>query len=251
MESCGKCKLEWNGRDEMCPCSGICNSGFHLKCAGINTSTYNQLMKSKQLRWFCTACSEITIFAVLQKLEELTGHMVKMYESFSVLNDFMKVTIDAQRLSAQSLQMQIPVNTSINLQHNKPQHINATPDVIGIGAEITSLQSVDVPDNDVLYVSRLNPHTEEAALVDYVKSKLDNLHVVDCHLLLPKGRDKNKLTFISFKLTLDRNSASQVLSPSFWPKGVLVRRFVRKAGGPKNGGGIFLPQVGIDDHVQT
>lgn len=244
--SCGKCKLEWNGRDEMCPCSGVCKSTFHLRCAGINTTTYNQLMKSKQLRWFCTACSEITIVAVFQKLDELTCNMVKIFESFSVMNDFMKASIDAQRLSAQSLQLQVPANSSTNLQH---KNNNSTPVVIGIGAATTSLQSVNVPDNDVLYVSRLSPHTEEAALIDYLKSKLDNLDVVDCRLLLPKGRVKTDLTFISFKLTLDRSLSSQVLSPIFWPKGVLVRRFVRKTVGSKNGDGVILPRVVNDDHV--
>lgn len=70
-----------------------------------------------------------------------------------------------------------------------------------------------------LYVSPFNPATEPSDIIKHLK-EFDGLqHIasdIDCIKLLKRKQNKNRLTFVSFKLTVARQHFEQLSDPAVW-----------------------------------
>ena len=56
MDKCTKCKVKWNKNQKWIECE-YCNSGFHIKCAGITAQKFTLLSGCDQSHWFCSTCN--------------------------------------------------------------------------------------------------------------------------------------------------------------------------------------------------
>lgn len=76
-----------------------------------------------------------------------------------------------------------------------------------------------------LYLSRIQPDVATEAVSAMVKANLeteDNPIVVK---LVPKGKDISTLSFVSFKIGIDKGLKAKALDPASWPEGIMFREF--------------------------
>ena len=83
-----------------------------------------------------------------------------------------------------------------------------------------------VADKFWLYLSGLNPLVTDGDVQKIVSRCLGLPGPVDLVRLVPKGKDVNGMSFVSFKIGLDPNTKAKALDPSSWPVGLLFREFI-------------------------
>ena len=71
-----------------------------------------------------------------------------------------------------------------------------------------------------IFVTRLGPDTKPEDVERYLHDNLSHDRTLSC-VNLPTKFD----TCSSFRVSIDSDAISEILSPSFWPCGVLIRRF--------------------------
>lgn len=91
------------------------------------------------------------------------------------------------------------------------------------------------PTSDVtmksFYVTPFDIEQTEEDVIEYLRETMnvDN-STLNCVKLVPRNRNVNELTFVSFKLSVSEDLVSVISDPFYWPEGVEVREFQ-----PKNG----------------
>lgn len=104
--------------------------------------------------------------------------------------------------------------------------------------------AVNVPtlnDSETFYVTPFTPDQTEEEVKSYVM-EISNVHssLVKVTKLVPRGRNIEDLSFVSFKVTVCNNVSSVVGDPWYWPEGINVRPFEPN---PKNGSASRLPNM--------
>lgn len=224
-DECGICHAAWNGREEMIPCSGVCNMSFHLECSGINKTVYNNLMKSPQLRYYCKPCSQINTIAVVQRIDVLAESMKALCAQFTEQAALMTTAMSANALVAQTT---ADLSTSV-------------------------LKSVPVAQDKFIYVGGLDPVTTKEEVIDYVMGKLNTSSPADvsCRTLVTIGKDITRLTFISFKVGVPSARLEELMKPEMWPKGVKVHEFVQKPPRQRNSPTVRPPRLQQQQHSKN
>ena len=82
-----------------------------------------------------------------------------------------------------------------------------------------------------LYLSKLNPLVTDGDVQKIVSRCLNAPESVEVIRLVPKGKNIDSLTFVSYKIGLDPDIKTKALDSSSWPTGLLFREFVDQ---PKN-----------------
>lgn len=241
-DECGICHAAWNGREEMIPCSGVCNMSFHLECSGINKTVYNNLMKSPQLRYYCKPCSQINTIAVVQRIDVLAESMKALCAQFTELAALMTTAMSANALVAQT--------TAPTFRSN--DHLK-TVDIIGTDLSTSVLKSVPVAQDKFIYVGGLDPVTTKEEVIDYVMGKLNTSSPADvsCRTLVPIDKDITRLTFISFKVGVPGARFEELMKPEMWPKGVKVHEFVQKPPRQRNLPTVRPPRLQQQQHSKN
>lgn len=76
-----------------------------------------------------------------------------------------------------------------------------------------------------LYLSKIRPDVTVETVRAMAKANLKMENDPAVLKLVPKGRDIETLSFVSFKIGLDPSLKQQALDPGTWPEGVLFREF--------------------------
>lgn len=104
-------------------------------------------------------------------------------------------------------------------------------------ANITS----DSHELESFYVTPFAPDQNEEEVKRYVR-EISNVHtsLVNVVKLVPRGRNAEDLSFVSFKVTVSKTVSNVVGDPWYWPEGITVRTFEPN---PKNGSATRLPVI--------
>ncbi|XP_078594335.1 uncharacterized protein LOC144872100 [Branchiostoma floridae x Branchiostoma japonicum] len=89
-----------------------------------------------------------------------------------------------------------------------------------VGTAVSSSLSAVKSRPAEIFVTRLEPDTLTQDVERYLTDNLSQKCAVSCSKLTTKYDG-----YSSFRVSVDYNALSEVLSPSFWPCGILVRRF--------------------------
>lgn len=216
---CAKCKIEWNNKEDMVPCSGICGALFHLKCASISTTVFNNLIKTPQLKYYCNECSGLNLVSVVKRLDDLTSLLTKFCESFAIFSDMMKSSITEQNIH------KLHDNAVGLAKAGDPKPSNLI--IYGQDQSKGNLQSVPGSTKKFLFVSRLHPSTTQEAVISHISDKTGIVDPSDiiCYALIPKHRLISDLSFISFKIGVNADMFDKITDPTVWPVGIFVREF--------------------------
>lgn len=217
--SCRKCNAEWNGKEDMVACSGVCSGSFHLKCANITTSVFNSLMKTPHLQYYCSACVDLNITSVVKRLDDLTSMLTKFCDTFALFSEMMKSSLTSANTN---------ISTCTN-NHVDGHRSNSPGNNVIRGQDLStdSIKSVQVADKNFLYISRLHPSTTSEQIITHISAKIgvDVSSDLTCNVLIPKNRNIEDLSFISFKIRVNTNVLDKVTDPSIWPVGIIIRDF--------------------------
>ncbi|RYE24259.1 MAG: hypothetical protein EOP45_06000 [Sphingobacteriaceae bacterium] len=87
---------------------------------------------------------------------------------------------------------------------------------------------IELPNS--IYVSRLETSVTSENLIGYIKQQIPSLNIkhVAAHILVPKDKELESLSFVSFRLRCTNDLFDQLSSPDFWPNHVCIGEFVEK-----------------------
>lgn len=76
-----------------------------------------------------------------------------------------------------------------------------------------------------LYLSGFDPKATEDDIRELVKRNLNTNETVEVRKLVPKGKNLEELTFVSFKVGVVLDLKDSALSPASWQQGISFREF--------------------------
>lgn len=87
---------------------------------------------------------------------------------------------------------------------------------------------IELPNS--IHVSRCKIDFTAENLVAYIKEQMPSLNTkhVAAHILIPKGKELENLSFVSFRLRCTAELFDQLSSPDFWPSSVFIGEFYDK-----------------------
>lgn len=231
-------------------CGGFCSGRFCFRCSGLDSDMRSAVGHNAFLHWMCSACSGMMIKA------RFTKAITSVNAAYEGIIESLKTEIRDNILSEIRSELQntvkripeIVANTPIrNVQRRtfgsavqtsaKRRRGNddlpvGPPRKLVCGTDGQSTSSTDViaiperTDENTfwLYLSGVSPKAPDEKVVEMVKNKLasDDLTVVK---LVPRGKDTNNLTFVSFKVGMKLDLKEKAMSPDTWPVGIRFREF--------------------------
>lgn len=128
--------------------------------------------------------------------------------------------------------------TGESLLNRSPTVARANPRVSGTRLRVAT-DSLAANDVESFYVTPFEPDQSEDGVMSYVKdiSNVDT-SLVKVTKLVPRGKNIEDLSFVSFKVTICKSASNVVSDPWYWPEGVSVRPFEPNQ---KNGSAVRLP----------
>lgn len=79
------------------------------------------------------------------------------------------------------------------------------------------------------YVTPFTIEQTEDDIVEYLRETINtDDSIVKCVKLVPRNKDINELSFISFKISVSENLANVISDSFYWPEGVEIREFQPK-----------------------
>ena len=228
---CHSCTLELQEVDKIV-CNGFCRSTFHFKCVKITTAAWETVSSSANMFWMCNACTKMMANASFRNAISSTNAATKL-----VSDEHTKILCE--------LKKEIEQNTAkINAILHQPRFSEITPirtmdtnegqgsrkrrrlldgvDVSGpISRETKEMApTVSIPlapnrktsDLFWLYLSGFAPEATIEQVADLVKQNLSTDETVDVTKLVPKGKNLDELTFVSFKVGVGPQHKDAALS---------------------------------------
>lgn len=246
--ACEKCANDING--DSVKCGGFCSSQVCMRCSSIPDDVYASIKGNMHLVWMCTTCKNLlskarfaNALVSVNKASESLIESMKMEIRDSVLTDIKNEI----RLNFKTLINSVPRTPASSYRtplappsRNKRQRENDSDDDatshrpakamfgIGTGAEDTNLVVPEAAERDSdkfwLYLSGILPTVPDSKVTELAESKLKttNLRVVK---LVPRGRDTNSLTFVSYKIGMSHALKTIALATETWPRGIRFREF--------------------------
>lgn len=79
-------------------------------------------------------------------------------------------------------------------------------------------------------MSKFHPSVTEKDVVDHLLSKdiITSADDVSCKILVSPNVNLESVSFVSFKITVRSKIFHSVVNSKLWPKGVIVREFVKR-----------------------
>lgn len=239
-KNCGKCSKPINGIDVVI-CRGYCGGFFHLnECSGLYF-----VSNKKNLFWLCDNCAELfenSHFRMISNQVDEKSPLTSLTTAISELRTEIK---QLHAKPAASPAVTPRWSTIVQKRGTKRPRIiepNAhAQDSCRVGCkkaqENGNVVSVPICKPEAenlfwLYLSKIRPDVTVEAVRDMTKANLgieDDPKVIK---LVPKDRDIESLSFVSFKIGLDPSLEDKALNPDNWPEGLLFREFV-DYGAPK------------------
>ncbi|XP_055645549.1 uncharacterized protein LOC129782205 [Toxorhynchites rutilus septentrionalis] len=238
-KNCAKCSNAISGIDYVV-CRGYCGASFHMNaCSGVTRALQSYFASNRNnLFWMCDQCAELfenSHFRVISRqadeksplctlttaITELRSEIKQLHSKpvaqFSPATSTHWPALEQRRALKRPREIDFTIRASESCQ-------------IGSKKPMANVASVPICNNDAdhkfwLYVSKIRPDVTVELVSTMVKANLgteDNISVVK---LIPKGRELDSLTFLSFKIGLDHSFREKALDPSTWPEGLLFREF--------------------------
>lgn len=80
------------------------------------------------------------------------------------------------------------------------------------------------------YVTKFSPNTTANMIENFLSNNgVNDLSSTDIKCLIPRGKDRSTLNFVSFKITTDDAVAKVITSVDFWPDNCTIKNFVHKS----------------------
>lgn len=254
--NCSKCTLEIALSQDQLKCRGCCNH-FHRLCLVKANKNYKPslitvLLNIENLLWFCDECLPNTLIAI-------SSHGTHEHNLTKSLEASPLTAPIDQNTHTQQQQQQADVSTGpIEVDHQDESSqlaISDNPTISVQNAETNAskkrrLSTDDDDDNAApilpaaprrastnyrcIYLSPYPPTMMESAVTTYAVADKDRqaTEIMECKRLLPAKCNMNKVTFVSFKLTVHAEFFDVYMDPSFWPDDVKAAEFVTRP--PKN-----------------
>lgn len=243
----------------------VCALSFHARCGGVRKTGLAAMRENTNIVWYCIHCSQFSINDTATSLMNCTKAVIEMVSKLDVFTQNRQPSAAAESSSPVSLTpdsltpaslMAAPTNRPYKRTHDliaddspeQPKKVNKTmkttpsTSAMTFGTKSTSSDLVAAPpkgsrtstnsdDTSIpfkhIYVTRLLPSTSEEDVVKHVmnNSQLVNADLLKCCKLVPKSRNIEDLSFVSFKLSTSEADFSTLISPDVWPLNVAVREF--------------------------
>lgn len=243
---CSKCTSAISSSQDAVSCVG-CSRHFHANCEFTGSSTeIRGVLAVLRLRdnivFVCTGCKQRIVYGNFSDLiEKLNGISIapdvsKIEEDIATNRDLIESLSSKLNEMSSIISSTIPSSNRVLENNATPiyHQDSATPtpiDTFGSCVD-NDLVAIDVPEVKHLYVGRLDPSTTADQVVEFICKKVDNCRPEDltCRSLLKKDRpNEQRLTFISFKVTIPARCFTKTSDLTIWPQKVLVREFVQQS----------------------
>lgn len=272
-EVCGSCALAL-GKEDSVYCYGACIQAFHMKCTGLDRSASKIFKSCSNIKWVCNDClktdqphltneiktsfseeikTEInnavapflsvakTMQEFMPKVMELVSQKpsykdcldIKSYEAFPAINQRNSGRRDR---SPERMKNDITPNYGAlfrdKLVFGKAE--SSTSKITGVKVVARPPPSTR-PDTRKIFVSRLEPTTSCADIIEHLMSKklIDDANDIICTKLVKKDANLGELTFVSFKLDVPERLFVAINNPLMWPDSVAIREFVDTPARPR------------------
>jgi len=248
--ACDRCAKTVKDNDDFVGCMGFCDHVVHLRCTKMNKSFLKIVSESSNLCWLCDECSKLMKLARFRDTMSSVGAaLTSISAKQDSIHEELKLEIAKNGKQIAELAKKISVGTptrsrsSVFLARPTPKRPREdesiesliTKPLIG-GTRLTgefSVATVPIPEDLFwVYLSRIHPSVEPAAIEKLCKTGLKCEEPVKVIPLVKKGSDLSTLNFISYKIGVDSKYRDAALNPETWPTGVLFREFVDSR--PKN-----------------
>ncbi|XP_055623315.1 uncharacterized protein LOC129766741 [Toxorhynchites rutilus septentrionalis] len=219
-------------------CRGYCGAAFHMNaCSGISRALQSYFTSNRNnLFWMCDQCAELfenSHFRVISRqadgtplrtlttaISELRTEIKQMHskpvDHFSPATSVRWPALEQRRAAKRPREIEPTMRAeSCQVGSKKPM------------ANVVSVPicSYDTDRRFWLYLSRIRPDVTTESVSAMVKANLGIKDDISVAKLIPKGRELDSLTFLSFKIGFDQSLREKALDPSTWPEGLLFREF--------------------------
>lgn len=251
---CYSCAVEVN-EDDAIVCNGSCKAIFHLKCVKLSAATRDTVNNCAQLFWMCNACTKMMKNANFRQAISSTNSAIEAsYDAHnkvltelraeieqntskinSILEQFPTVPPAPRKVLGSTQRKAFPLDSS-----RKRPRIDDEPRKEAVAGTRPTDPAVIVPlavrseraDLFWMYLSGFDPKATEDDIRQLVQSNLNTNETVDVRKLVPKGRNLDELTFVSFKVGVVPSLQDAALSSASWQKGITFREFDFQTRGP-------------------
>lgn len=239
-KNCGTCSKAINGIDVVV-CRGYCGGFFHLnECSGVTRAMQSYFTSNrKNLFWMCDNCAELfenSHFRVISNQADEKSPLNSLASAITELRT------EIRQLHAKPVAYPSPAESprwpSFDQRRGtkRPRIIETNvraQDSCRVGSKKAEENVVSVAickseaDNRFwLYLSKIRPDVTTEAVCEMTKANLNMENDPIVVKLVPKGKQIESLSFVSFKIGLDPLLKRKALDPETWPEGLLFREFV-------------------------
>jgi hypothetical protein len=231
----GKCSI----CDEPCTfeestcCKGPCNRIIHYACTGMPKTVQKFLVDYDNLSFTCDPCLLKCYKPLENKVDALEENVNSLRTLVTSLLNRTSHTQSKKTLTTKSITIgdspsenevffspPPATNPKIPAANKKPGR-NIT-EILGTGPLSENITLAEP--RFWMYLSGLDPSTEECDINDYVKSVFQ-CDSIKTKKLLPTNRDPDTCEFVSFKIGFPLNMKERAMDPDFWPTGIKIREF--------------------------
>ncbi|XP_055619581.1 uncharacterized protein LOC129764491 [Toxorhynchites rutilus septentrionalis] len=239
VKNCAKCSNAITGIDFVI-CRGYCGAVFHMNaCSGVTRALQSYFASNRNnLFWMCDQCAELfenSHFRAITRQADEQSPLCTLTTAITELRCEIKHLHSkpvAEFSPATSIGWPALEQRRALKRPRETDYTTRAPENCQIGSKkpMENVVSVPICNNNAdrkiwLYLSKIRPDVSVEAVSAMVKANLgieDNISVAK---LIPKGRELESLTFLSFKIGLDHSTREKALDPSTWPEGLLFREF--------------------------
>lgn len=237
-KQCAKCTEAITGIDFVV-CRGYCGATFHMNtCSGVTRALQSYFTTHRNnLFWMCDGCANLfenSHFRAVSRTADDNSPLCSLTTAITELRSEIK------QLHSKPVSLTTPSTNTLwpTTEHRRatkrPREFEtaARTSDCRVGSKKLQDSELTVPvcpdlakEKFWLYISRIRPDVTVDAVADLVKANLQmnvNPHVVK---LVPKGKEIDTLSFVSFKIGLDPTLKDKALDPSTWQEGLVFREF--------------------------
>lgn len=269
--NCATCTLEIIPKHDTLKCRGICGNHFHLTCLSSVNKAYKKtiiaaLINIPNLLWFCNDCLPNITDTFSSHGTDTQSHAHNptnpTLEELVVLNP--RNSNKNQHVHTPA-QQNIPTENLVVANSTGPTVSNHQDGSISMETDNKPTDSIEINESNAnkkrrletdgddnaaitnapaaprlsstnyrcIYLSSFGPSSNESTIRDYAARKNRNAtEIMECKKMLPAKCNMNRISFVSFKLTVHREFYDVYMDPTFWPNGVKPEEFVSRP--PKN-----------------
>jgi hypothetical protein len=240
---CGVCNLPHSVADSIA-CIGPCERIFHYNCTGLSKSVVKNLVECKNLSFKCDACMLMCYKPLEEKIDKLEVELSSLKTFlYGLLNNSALPTAPKTQPLRAAKKVSTPIGSPLVFQNllaassstlTAATASNATTDhnsgqILGTGPKPTNINLAEP--KFWMYLSGLDPSTDESELQRFLQDSFES-EAVKCVTLLPPGRSQDTCEFVSFKIGFPLGMKNDVINPTAWPEGFIVREFKEKTSKP-------------------